>query len=251
MMLAIHHIENNTLSENEQEQIKKYANDDKVKAIETLKNKIEIIKNQEANKDCFIVYAYNDKFKSSFNYPNLGLYNYILMNGNIDFIYNNIDKLNFSEHNYTNYSRIFFDIDFDNMDNIEDLKTTFEIMNNIKEEYKLNVYGLIEFNKSKIDIENEDYEWLNKFDDDDEVFYCNNEQINKILTGHIYFNGYCERCEIMKFMNYMKIKYNVGKTFDTSVYKTTKQAFRMSYSQKVSTDEKKLRPISKGLINCV
>ena len=247
----IKHIENNTLSEDEQEQIKKYANDDKVKAVETLKNKIEIIKNQEANKDCFIVYAYNDKFKSSFNYPNLGLYNYILMNDNIDFIYNNIDKLNFSEHNYTNYSRIFFDIDFDNMDNIEDLETTFEIINNIKEEYELNAYGLIEFNKNKIDIENEDYEWLDRFDDNDEVFYCNNEQIDKILTGHIYFNGYCERYEIMKFMNYMKIKYNVGKTFDTSVYKTTKQAFRMSYSQKVYANEKKLRPISKGLINYV
>ena len=224
--------------------VSKYFKGDNDAALSTLKNKIEIIKNQELNKDCFVVYADTNKFKSSFNYPNMCLYNYILLNDKLDFIVDNIEKYNFTEHNYTNYSRIFFDIDFKDINEIEDLKKLFELIHELQNKYDLKAYGICEANSKIIN-----YDFIYEWFEDDEIHLFKNDEINKLLTGHIYLNGYCERYKLMNYMKYLKDDKSLGNTFDVSVYKTTKQALRMSYSPKVEND--KVRYISKKLIEYV
>lgn len=226
--------------------VSKYFKGDNDAALSTLKNKIEIIKNQELNKDCFVVYADTNRLKSSFNYPNMCLYNYILLNDDksIDFIVNNIDKYNFTEHNYTNYSRIFFDIDFKDMNEIDDLKKLFELIHELQDKYNLKAYGICEINSKMAE-----YDFILDWPEDDEIHLFSNDKIEKLLSGHIYLNGYCERYKLMNYMKYLKNIKGLGNTFDISVYKTTKQPLRMSYSPKIETD--KARYISKKLIDYV
>ena len=206
-------------------------------AINKILEKLDLINKQEVNKDCFVVYADTSRLKSSFNYNNIALYNYIMLNDSksLDFIVNNIDKYNFTEHNYTNYSRIFFDIDFDNLNNTEELKMLFKLINEIQDKYKLKAYGLCEIN-SKI-ANDEEFDFIFESYDDDEIYYFTNDKIGKLLTGHIYLNGYCNRFDLMNYMKALKdSKGFKSNTFDITVYKTTKQALRMSYSPKIKED---------------
>lgn len=206
-------------------------------AINKILEKLDLINKQEVNKDCFVVYADTSRLKSSFNYNNIALYNYIMLNDSksLDFIVNNIDKYNFTEHNYTNYSRIFFDIDFDNLNNTEELKMLFKLINEIQDKYKLKAYGLCEIN-SKI-ANDEEFDFIFESYDDDEIYYFTNDKIGKLLTGHIYLNGYCNRLDLMNYMKALKdSKGFKSNTFDITVYKTTKQALRMSYSPKIKED---------------
>ena len=222
-----------------------YYKGDNTLAINKILEKLDLINKQEVNKDCFVVYADTNKFKSSFNYHNIALYNYVLLNDKgIDFIADNIDKYNFTEHNYTNYSRIFFDIDFKNMDEIEDLKKLFELIHELQDKYKLKIYGICETNSKMAD-----YDFILDWNEDDEIQFFKNDEIEKLLTGHIYLNGYCERYKLMNYMKYLKDIKGLGNTFDITVYKTTKQALRMSYSPKVEKD--KIRHISERLVNYV
>lgn len=226
--------------------VNKYYKGDYDLAVNKLLEKLDLINKQEVNKDCFIVYADTNKLKSSFNYPNIALYNYVLLNNDesINFIVNNIDKYNFTEHNYTNYSRLFFDIDFKDINKIEDLEKLFNLIHELQDKYNLKAYGICELNETL-----KDYDFIFEWSEDDGIYFFKNNEINKLLTGHIYLNGYCERYKIMNYMKYLKDNKGLGDTFDITVYKTTKQALRMSYSPKIETD--KARYISDKLIDYV
>lgn len=217
------------------------------KAKETISSKLSLIHTQEECKDSFIVYADTSKNKSSSKYPNILLYNYIFLNdpSSTQFIINNIIRYNFSEHNYTNYSRLFFDIDFEQTENFNpqtndkfnDLIKLFKLIRYCQEKYSLNAWGTIEYLPIFKDIlaSTQDL-WPLKTDN---IFWFelknNNSSLKyKTVSGHIYLDGYANRMDIMYYMAYLKSKFDIhSEVFDTSIYKTTKQAFRMSYSPKI------------------
>lgn len=239
-------LKNQHINDDLKNAVDRYYKGDYDLAVNKILEKLDLINKQEINKDCFVVYADTSKLKSSFNYNNIALYNYIMLNdsNSLDFIVNNIDKYNFTEHNYTNYSRIFFDIDFKDIDKIEDLEKLFNLIHELEDKYNLKTYGICEINETL-----KDYDFIFEWPEDDEIHLFKNNNINKLLTGHLYLNGYCERYKLMNYMKYLKDSKGLGDTFDITVYKTTKQALRMSYSPKIETD--KTRYISNKLIDYV
>ena len=263
----IKQIETNNISKELQDMIDKYNKSDIQSALQTIKQKLELIQKQEQTKDTFIVYADTNHFKSSFTYPNTVLYNYMFLNNNEQNIIQNINKYNFTEHNYTNYSRLFFDVDYDPSHTIKKYKEKgititvedcykeliklFELIHELQDKYNLITYGIIEYNPTLIDINSIDNNVITEFYDTDDIHLFKNThpEFHKVLSGHIYLNGYTDRYSIMNYMKYLYIskgfKLNI---YDTSVYKTTKQAFRMSYSPKVDKEEKTVRPLADGII---
>ena len=235
---------------------------DYAKAVDVINKKVALIHSQEDNKDAFIVYADTQRNKSSFNYPNILLYNYLFLNNesinNSQFILNNLEKYNFSEHNYTNYSRLFFDIDFEETlfnssnDKFNDLIKLFKLIRYCQQTYSLNAWGTVEYKPIFKDVleSNQD---LWPLTGDNVFWFMNPNSSAKTVSGHIYLTGYANRKDIMFYMEYLKTKFDIhSSVFDTSIYKTTKQSFRMSYSPKIYTNENKPpRWPSTDLINFV
>lgn len=235
---------------------------DYARASDVINKKVALIHSQEDNKDAFIVYADTQRNKSSFNYPNILLYNNIFLNNeaSIQFILNNLEKYNFSEHNYTNYSRLFFDIDFDELyefdlsnDKFNDLIKLFKLIRYCQQTYSLNAWGTVEYKPIFKDVleSNQDLWPLTG----DKVFwFMNCNPSAKTVSGHIYLTGYANRGDIMLYMTYLKTKFDIhSSVFDTSIYKTTKQSFRMSYSPKIypTSENKPPRWPSTELMNFV
>ena len=263
----IKQIETNNISKELQDMIDKYNKSDIQSALQTIKQKLELIQKQEQVKDTFIVYADTTQFKSSFTYPNTALYNYMFLNKNEQNIIQVINNYNFTEHNYTNYSRLFFDIDYDPSKTIKkyndkgititvedcykELIKLFELIHELQDKYNLIAYGIIEYNPTLIDINSIDNNVITEFYDTDDVHLFKNThtEFHKVLSGHIYLNGYTDRYSIMNYMKYLYISKGFKlDIYDTSVYKTTKQAFRMSYSPKVDIINKTVRPLADGII---
>lgn len=263
----IKQIETNNISSDLQKMINKCNLANPALALQTIKQKLELIQKQEQAKDTFIVFADTTQIKSSFKYPNTALYNYMFLNCNEQNIIQNINKYNFTEHNYTNYSRLFFDVDYDPPKTIKkyldkgititvedcykELIKLFELIHELQDKYNLIAYGIIEYNPTLIDINSIDNNVITEFYDTDDVHLFKNthSEFHKVLSGHIYLNGYTDRYSIMNYMKYLYISKGFKlDIYDTSVYKTTKQAFRMSYSPKVDPIDKTVRPLADGII---
>lgn len=260
----IKQIETNKISKNLQDMIDKYNNSNVQLALQTIKQKLELIQKQEEAKDALVVYADTSAIQSSFNFPNTVLNDYkyhcMFLNNNEQWIIQNINKYNFTEHNYTNNSRLFFDIDYDPPKTIKkyedkgkiitvedcynELIKLFKLIHDLQDKYKLIAYGIIEYNPTLFDTNNI------KFNETDNIhLYSNNHpEFHKILSGHIYLNGYTDRYSIMNYMTYLYHSYKFElDIFDTSVYKTKKQSFRMSYSPKVDIAQHTVRPLADGI----
>lgn len=253
----IKQIESGNISKDLNDDINKYYKGDAALALQTIKNKLDIIHKQEEYKDAFIVYADTSKNKNSFYYPNISLYNYTFLNSpdTLAFITNNISKLNFSEQNYTNFSRLYFDIDLGQItsETGKDIISVFKMIHECVDKFDLKPYGLIEYSpnfsnhlKSLESGESSVFQFTTGT-----VAWFFNEGMPKALSGHVYLDGYSSRLDIMNYMKYLKSKYSITtEVFDISVYKTTKQAFRMSYSPKINKDAPPRLP-SQALVNYI
>lgn len=267
----IKQIETNKISKDLQTMIDKYNNSDIQLALQTIKQKLELIQKQEQAKDVLVVYADTAAVQSSFNFPNTVLNDYkyhcIFLNNNEQWIIQNINKYNFTEHNYTNNSRLFFDIDYDPPKTIKkyldkgititvedcykELIKLFELIHDLQDKYNLIAYGIIEYNPTLFDVNDINNNLITEFNETDKIhlFSNNHPEFHKILSGHIYLNGYTDRYSIMNYMAYLYHSYKFElDIFDTSVYKTKKQSFRMSYSPKVDIAKHTVRPLSDDLI---
>lgn len=210
--------------------------------------KIELINKQINNYGMYIHSGLNSKFKNSFYLPNILSYNDIIIDDfetfKNTFTLNNMLKYNYTEHLYLNESRLFYDIDFkeDTPENQKEFEKIIRSINYISEEFNLKVYGLFEVNNEEyIDIVPSYFENV--------LIYLNENQ-TKLISGHIFLNGYTNRKDIEIFMkNYIFNKFEFDNKigmFDTSVYKTTKQAFRCGWSAKVDEKNKTIREIPKS-----
>lgn len=269
--LSSNHITDDKLKE----ALQKYFNNDISACLKAVNDKIQMIKLIESSKSAFLVYADTTKNKNSFYYPNTALYNYTILNDTPEarnFIITYIRQYNFTEHNYTNYSRLFFDIDLkfksaveneslkqkqqmilskpqseiteeeqkilktpSNESKIDDLVKLFNLIKYCCDTYSLTAYGTIEYKTEFIQ------HYFNHQDDfkplTNLLWFKNDNPDAKTLSGHIYLNGYTDRESIMNYMKYLKYTFKIqSDVFDVSVYKTTKQAFRMSYSAKINKD---------------
>lgn len=267
----IKQIETNKISKDLQTMIDKYNNSDIQLALQTIKQKLELIQKQEEAKDVLVVYADTSAVQSSFNFPNTVLNDYryhcIFLNNNEQWIIQNINKYNFTEHNYTNYSRLFFDIDYDPPKTIKkyldkgititvedcykELIKLFELIHDLQDKYNLIAYGIIEYNPTLFDVNDINNNLITEFNETDNIHIFSNThtEFHKILSGHIYLNGYTDRYSIMNYMAYLYISKGFKlDIYDTSVYKTKKQSFRMSYSPKVDIAKHTVRPLADGII---
>ena len=241
--------------------LEKYFKNDVNQCLKAVQDKLELIKSQEANKNALLVFAENSKGANSFYYPNVVLsnwqYNFTLLNETPEsknFILHNIQRLNFSEHLYISQSRLFFDIDLDHKgpdayeDKLNDLVKLFSLIKYLCDEYSLNAHGSCEYKDEFVS------EWFKheEFKSLPFVLWFKTDNPNaKPLSGHIYLDGYTDRESIMNYMKYLKCKFQIKtNVLDPSVYKTTKQAFRMAYSAKVEKGKEPRYP-SNDLIQYV
>lgn len=239
--LSSNHITDDKLKE----AIQKYFHDDVSACLKAVNDKVQMIKLIESSKSAFLVYADTTKNKNSFYYPNTALYNYTILNDTPEarnFIITYIRQYNFTEHNYTNYSRLFFDIDLKfsndmalNQSKVDDLVKLFKLIKYCCDTYTLTAFGTIEYKTEFIQhyfSHQDDFKPLTNL-----LWFKNDNPDAKTLSGHIYLNGYTDRESIMNYMKYLKYTFKIeSDVFDISVYKTTKQAFRMSYSAKINKD---------------
>lgn len=212
----------------------KYLKEDII--LNNVNKKHSLISKQIENYGEYIHFAESAKLKNSFYLPNMYTYDDIIIDNLETFkelvTLDNIKKYNYSEHIYLNESRIFFDIDFRTNDeeSQEELKGIIKGINWIKDTFNLDSFGVCEI---------KEIEYEEMIPDNLNLIVITNENLNKCLSAHIFLNGWSERKNIELFMkNYFKTTFNLkGIIFDTSVYKTTKQAFRCSFSAKVSEDK--------------
>lgn len=211
-------------------------------------NKKQNIINEQINS--FGLYLHkgkNSEFKNSFYLNNYITYNDVIIKSFEEFkniiTLENITEFNYSEHLYLNESRIFFDVDFKNTTEQPQLEQLFNAIQLFSIKHKLNIYGIIE-------IQNEDDEELIDLcsvlesNPENHIEVVINENQTKKLSSHIFLNGYSNRKDIENYMkNYFLKEYNINNCslFDTSVYKSTKQALRCSFSDKVDQKEKTIR----------
>lgn len=256
----IKNIDKNTINQDLQNQINLYAKGSNQQAKQQCYDKIKIIEQQESNYDCLLTYADTTRIKSSFNYPNIATYNYIYFNeSTYQNVINGLDKYNYTEQIYLSNSRIFFDIDFDTHKNtIEEL---IQLLNFIEEftrqftEEPLIPYGIIEYS-SRFDISQlKDLPLFQEHVFNPEqskitimIFENQHPEFTKDLSTHIYLNGYAPRDKIENYMKYYIPSDFCPKLFDRSVYKTTKQALRQSFSPKVDVQAKTVRPLPDSMI---
>ena len=200
-------------------------------------DKLNVINEQIDNFGVYLHYAETSKFKNSFYLKNDLTYNDIIIKSYDDFkkTFNddNITKFNYSAHLFLNESRIFFDIDYENDDEEkrEELNKLIRAINWIMDTFKLKIYGFCEIKDDKFD------EYLNTYWED--VLILTNKNLTKCLSAHLFLNGYSKRSDIENFMKkFITSKFELNnKLFDVSVYKTTKQALRCSFSPKVSSNK--------------
>lgn len=204
---------------------------------ESSDDKLKVINEQIENFGVYLHYAETSKFKNSFFLPKYKTYNDIIIKSYDDFKkifnYKNITKFNYTEHLFLNESRIFFDIDYtnDNEENKQELDKLIKAINWIMDTFKLRIYGFCEIKDETFE------EYLNTYWED--VLILTNKNLTKCLSAHLSLNGYSKRSDIEKFMKqYISSKFELtNNLFDTSVYKTTKQALRCSFSPKVSSNK--------------
>lgn len=208
----------------------KYLKEDII--TDNINKKRSLISKQIENYGAYIHFAETSKLKSSFDLPNMITYNDIIIDNFETFkklvTLDNIKKYNYSEHIYLNESRIFFDIDFvtNDEESQEQLKRIIKGINWIKDTFNLDSFGVCEI---------KEIEYEEMIPDNLNLIVVTNENLKKCLSAHIFLNGWSERKNIKLFMNkYFATTFNLnGGIFDTSVYKTTKQSFRCSFSAKV------------------
>ena len=252
-----------TIPQDLQNQINLYAKGSNEQAKKQCYDKINIINQQESNYDCLLTYADTTRFKSSFNYPNIATYNYLYFNeSTYQNVINGLDQFNYTEQIYLSDSRIFFDIDYSsNKNTIEEL---IQLLNFIEEfthsfsqstEEPLIPYGIIEyshrFNITQLisvplfqeHVFNPEQSKITIM-----IFENTHPEFTKDLSTHIYLNGYAPRDKIERYMkNYIPSDF-CPTLFDRTIYKTTKQALRQSFSPKVDVKAKTVRPLSDNMI---
>ena len=220
-----------------------------IQQIEELnQKKMELINKQIKNYGMYIHYGLNDKFQNSFQLSNIITYNDKIIDSYNSFkkifTLNNMLKYNYTEHLYLNQSRIFYDIDYseDTPENREELNKVIKSILFIADTFGLKMYGIFE-------IKDEEYEDM-VLDCPGILTYCNENQ-TKLISGHIYFNGYADRKDIEIFMSkyiFNKFKFTNNHIFDTSVYKSeSKQSLRCGWSAKV-IDDKTIRKIPDDIL---
>ena len=208
--------------------------------------KLKIIEDQAENFGVYFHYADTSRFQNSFHLKQYKSYYDYVIKSLDEFIkvFNKdmIKKYNFTEHNYLNVSRIFFDIDFKDDDSIEELSNLFHIITQISDELQATkMYGLIEV------IDEEIYEEIPSIFLDSKGILTtinpNLKQSHKKLSSHIFLNVYSYKHDIEIYMkNYVPFVYNPPKDiYDTSVYSSSKTNLRCSISPKVNDKEKKVR----------
>lgn len=218
------------------------------------KTKQELIDKQAKTFGLYLHHANTLKGKSSCILDNFKTYNDDIITSLDEFnkVINKdtIVKYNFTEHNYLNVSRIFFDIDFKEEHNTSDLDNLFSIITKIADELQATkYYGLIEV------VDEEMYDSIPEIFLNIEGIYVvinpNLRQSHKKLSAHIYLNVYSYREYIEIYMkHYVPYKYNPPKDiYDTSVYKTTKQSLRCSISPKVEPSNGSVRYACQETVN--
>ena len=153
-----------------------------------------------------------------------------------------IKKYNFTEHNYLNVSRIFFDIDFKDDEPEDELVKLFKIIHQIADELQATkIYGMIEV------VDEDAYELIPDILINSSYILTtinpNLKQSHKRLSSHIFLNVYSYRNDVEIYMKkYVPYTYKTPeKIYDTSVYKTTKTSLRCSISPKVNQEEQTMR----------
>lgn len=143
-------------------------------------------------------------------------------------------KCNVAEEIKTNYSRIFLDIDMHNENDKSQLNKLKSFILHFTNDYNLKCYGYFDIKeqsfKEQFDLSFKKFGFIS---------VLNNTLTDKILSGHISFNGYQERNKILAYLKYYinDILYqnnNVTKIIDTSVIKENgkRQLLRAVFSSK-------------------
>lgn len=147
-----------------------------------------------------------------------------------------ITKCNISEEIKSDYSRIFLDVDMhDTNEEKQQLNKLKSFILYFKNDYNLQCYGYF-------DIRDQSYKEIfdKAFKQFNFITVINSQLTDKVLSGHISFNGYQERTTILKYLKYYinNILYqkdeNTMKIIDTSVIKENgrRQLLRCVYSSK-------------------
>lgn len=227
--------------------ISKETDQEKIKEeTENYHKKQQLINNQAQNFGIYLHFAETLKFKNSFYLKQFKTYNDIIITSFEDFnkLFDEkiIKRFNFTEHNYLNVSRIFFDVDFKDNDPEDELINLFKIINQISDELQATkIYGLIEV------VDEDTYNLLPEIflnlSDVLTTINPNLKQSHKKLSSHIFLNVYSYRDDIEIYMKkYVPYTYKTpDKVYDTSVYKTTKTGLRCSISPKVNQEEQTIR----------
>ena len=147
---------------------------------------------------------------------------------------NIILKCNVAEEIKTDYSRIFLDIDMHNETDKPQLNKLKSFILHFTNDYNLKCYGYFDIKeqsfKEQFDLSFKKFGFIS---------VLNNTLTDKILSGHISFNGYQERDKILAYLKYYinDILYqnnNITKIIDTSVIKPNgkRQLLRAVFSSK-------------------
>lgn len=193
--------------------------------------------NQPITQPMIYSVAINSKQQSSF-YDN-SFIKKIKINNIKDFEHflseNIIIKCNISEEIKTNYSRIFLDIDMhDTEADKSQLNKLKSFILHFTNDYNLKCYGYFDIKEQS---------FKEQFDESFKKFgfisVLNSTLTDKILSGHISFNGYQERNKILAYLTYYinNVLYqnnNITKIIDTSVIKENgkRQLLRAVFSSK-------------------
>lgn len=220
------------------------------------KNKYKLINEQCNNKGLFIHYEDTTKRKSSFVLNDYSCNNCIIINNMDEFkkIVSNRDlitKYNYTEELLINQSRLFMDIDIEDVKQYsnEIINHSFEAVTKIMtelcdeetDEFNIKVYGVIEVKNDKYKTEYN----INSLPQEN-IIICTNSNHKKDISAHLSFNVYSEREDIKSYMTYIINSLNVPTNIiDSSVYSTTRQCLRCSFSAKVNPNDKSVRIIPK------
>lgn len=147
---------------------------------------------------------------------------------------NIILKCNVAEEIKTDYSRIFLDIDMHPSDDIKQLNKLKSFILHFTNDYNLKCYGYFDIKeqsfKEQFDLSFKNFGFIS---------VLNSTLTDKILSGHISFNGYQERNKILTYLthyinNVLYQDNNITKIIDKSVIKQNgkRQLLRSVFSSK-------------------